>query len=153
MQIKVKLTRTENADYYGAQVGDTVEVPLETYVAGVVASEMGNPPIEAAKAQAIAARTFAYPFYSQLYPMDDGYDRDGGWEARGTYGRTGGRYSRTAYDRGNSYANRGMHYVRGHYSRAEAEDELMQKLREMSADMKLPEKYRKTAKDALAEMK
>ncbi len=91
--------------------------------------------------------------YSQLYPMDDGYDRDGGWEARGTYGRTGGRYSRTAYDRGNSYANRGMRYVRGHYSRAEAEDELMQKLREMSADMKLPEKYRKTAKDALAEMK
>ena len=71
MQIKVKLTRTENADYYGAQVGDTVEVPLETYVAGVVASEMGNPPIEAAKAQAIAARTFAYPFYSKGKAITD----------------------------------------------------------------------------------
>lgn len=39
---------------------------------------------------------------------DDGYSRDGAWEAdmRGNYGR------------GNSYANRrGTHYVRGHYSR------------------------------------
>lgn len=39
---------------------------------------------------------------------DDGYSRDGAWEAdmRGTYGR------------GNSYAGRrGTHYVRGHYSR------------------------------------
>lgn len=38
---------------------------------------------------------------------DDGYSRDGAWEAdmRGTYGR------------GNSYASRrGTHYVRGHYS-------------------------------------
>ncbi len=33
------------------------------------------------------------------------YSRMGGWEARGMY------------DDGNSYANRGQHYVRGHYSR------------------------------------
>lgn len=86
------------------------------------------------------------------------YSQAGEWEARGGYGRTGyGRsygYDRDdGYDRGNSYANRGMHYVRGHYSRAEAEDELMRKLREMSQDMQLPERYRKTAKDVLAEMK
>ena len=38
---------------------------------------------------------------------DGGYSRDGEWEAdmRGTYGR------------GSSYARRGTHYVRGHYSR------------------------------------
>lgn len=38
---------------------------------------------------------------------EDGYSRDGEWRAdmRGTYGR------------GSSYANRGQHYVRGHYSR------------------------------------
>ena len=36
---------------------------------------------------------------------EGGYSRDGDWEARGSYGR------------GNSYANRGQHYVRGHYSR------------------------------------
>jgi len=38
---------------------------------------------------------------------DGGYSRAGEWEAdmRGSYGR------------GNSYANRGKHYVRGHYSR------------------------------------
>ena len=38
---------------------------------------------------------------------DGGYSRAGEWEAdmRGTYGR------------GSSYARRGTHYVRGHYSR------------------------------------
>lgn len=54
------------------------------------------------------------------------YSRDGNWEAdmRGTYGR------------GNSYARRGTHYVRGHYSRDGARDEMMHRLREMldSAD-------------------
>lgn len=35
-----------------------------------------------------------------------GYSRGGDWDARGRY------------DDGNSYANRGQHYVRGHYSRA-----------------------------------
>ncbi len=51
----------------------------------------------------------------------EGYSRDGEWQAdmRGTYGR------------GNSYARRGSHYVRGHYSRGSAEmrdklEELMQ---------------------------
>ena len=34
-----------------------------------------------------------------------------------------GRYSRNdGYDRGNSYARRGEHYVRGHYSRADGGD-------------------------------
>lgn len=41
---------------------------------------------------------------------DDGYSRGGGWEARGTFGRP-------IYDDGHSYARRGSHYVRGHYSR------------------------------------
>ncbi len=62
--IQVRLTRQENATYYGAQVGDTVAVPLEDYVAGVVASEIGNSALEACKAQAVAARTYARPYYS-----------------------------------------------------------------------------------------
>lgn len=41
----------------------------------------------------------------EMLEDEDGYSRDGDWEARGNYGR------------GNSYANRGQHYVRGHYSR------------------------------------
>lgn len=52
---------------------------------------------------------------------EDGYSRDGEWQAdmRGTYGR------------GSSYARRGAHYVRGHYSRGASEmreklEELMQ---------------------------
>ena len=36
------------------------------------------------------------------------YSRDGMWTAKGSYGR---------YDDGASYASRGQHYVRGHYSR------------------------------------
>lgn len=57
--IGVKITREENASFYGVSVGDIVQVPFETYVAGVVASEIGNSAVEACKAQAVAARTFA----------------------------------------------------------------------------------------------
>lgn len=54
------------------------------------------------------------------------YSRDGNWEAdmRGTYGR------------GSSYARRGTHYVRGHYSRDGGRDDIRHRLQEMldSAD-------------------
>ena len=45
--------------------------------------------------------------YVQLIEMleeDDGYSRDGDYDG-------------SSYGRGSSYANRGKHYVRGHYSR------------------------------------
>lgn len=50
--------------------------------------------------------------YSQRrgYSRDGGYSRGGDWEARGRFGHS---YD----DGGSSYANRGQHYVRGHYSR------------------------------------
>ena len=57
--IRVKITRQENEEYFGCMIGETVEVDFEQYVAGVVASEVGNAHIEACKAQAVAARTFA----------------------------------------------------------------------------------------------
>ena len=69
--IKVRITRKENVDFYGVAIGDVVEVPLEEYVAAVVASEIGNSHIEACKAQAIAARTFAYPYYSKGSTISD----------------------------------------------------------------------------------
>ena len=56
---------------------------------------------------------------------EDGYSgkyyRDGNWEAdmRGTYGR------------GSSYARRGSHYVRGHYSRADGRDRLREQIDEL----------------------
>lgn len=59
MDISVRITRDENADYFGVEVGDVVQVPFEQYVAAVVASEIGNALIEACKAQAVASRTFA----------------------------------------------------------------------------------------------
>ena len=59
MIIRVKVSRTENLQYFDCTAGDIVNVEIEEYIAGVVASEIGNAPIEACKAQAIAARTFA----------------------------------------------------------------------------------------------
>ena len=59
MDISVRITREENAQYFGVSVGDVVKVPFEQYVAAVVASEVGNALIEACKAQAVASRTFA----------------------------------------------------------------------------------------------
>ena len=59
MDISVRITRDENAEFFGVEVGDVVKVPIEQYVAAVVASEIGNALIEACKAQAVAARTFA----------------------------------------------------------------------------------------------
>lgn len=64
MNIKVKITRQTNATYYGKQVGDEIEITLHDYLCGVVASEVGNSNIEVCKAQAIAARTFAYPYWN-----------------------------------------------------------------------------------------
>lgn len=58
--IKVSITRQENAEFFNAKVGDIIDVDFEFYVAAVVGSEIGNPPIEAAKAQAIAARSYAW---------------------------------------------------------------------------------------------
>ena len=59
VMISVKITRDSNAEYFQCDVGDTAQVPLEEYVAAVVASEIGNALLEACKAQAVAARTFA----------------------------------------------------------------------------------------------
>lgn len=59
MNIKVKITRQENADYFKVKINDVIEVDFEEYVAAVVASEIGNSPLEACKAQAVAARTYA----------------------------------------------------------------------------------------------
>ena len=62
MKIKVRLTRQENADYYHVNKNDVVEISFKEYLYGVVASEIGSSFIEACKAQAVASRTFAYPY-------------------------------------------------------------------------------------------
>lgn len=54
----------------------------------------------------------------------DGYSRgDGGvWPVRGNYGR------------GSSYARRGTHYVRGHYSRDDGREAMLRRVQEMMDD-------------------
>ena len=59
MNIKVKITMNENIKFYGCEKNTIKEIELEDYVAIVVASEMGNAPAEALKAQAIASRSYA----------------------------------------------------------------------------------------------
>lgn len=55
------------------------------------------------------------------YSRDGDYSRGGDWRAdmRGTYGR------------GSSYARRGTHYVRGHYSRADSMEHLREQINDM----------------------
>ena len=57
--MKVKITTPENMRYYNCANGTIIEVPLEDYVGAVVASEVGETKLQAAKAQAVAVRTFA----------------------------------------------------------------------------------------------
>lgn len=61
--INVKMTKKENAEYFHVSTEDVVSIPFHDYLCGVVASEIGNAHIEACKAQAIAARTNAYPYH------------------------------------------------------------------------------------------
>ena len=55
--INMRLTKQENATFYGKSVGDIISLPTEKYLLGVVPAEIGNAHIEACKAQAIAARS------------------------------------------------------------------------------------------------
>ncbi len=71
MQVLVKITREENAAYFHVQCGEVVAVELEDYVAGVVGSEIGNSALEACKAQAVAARTFAALYVRKEQPLTD----------------------------------------------------------------------------------
>ena len=68
MLIKVKLTRSENLDYYGK---DEIEIDIEEYLKGVVPAEIGNADLEAGKAQAVVARTFALYRYQTNGSISD----------------------------------------------------------------------------------
>ena len=69
----------------------------------------------------------------KIMMLEDGdYSRAGEWEAdmRGTFGRDAGN----GYNRGNSYANRGRHYVRGHYSRGDGRERMISDIENMMQD-------------------
>ena len=58
-EITVRVTQEENAEFFGVDIGDTVNVDFEEYIAAVTASEIGEYAPEACKAQAVAARSLA----------------------------------------------------------------------------------------------
>lgn len=59
MKIRLKIATQANAQYLNCNLNHVIEIDFEDYIARVVASEIGNASLEACKAQAIAARTFA----------------------------------------------------------------------------------------------
>lgn len=71
-----------------------------------------KPEMSAGDLEAVHKLTDTIKNIDKIYMMEEGngYSQAGDWElgARGNY------------ERGNSYANRGKHYVRGHYSRADS---------------------------------
>jgi hypothetical protein len=73
---------------------------------------------------------FRLGFSSFVFWEGGEYSRAGEWEAdmRGNYGRT------ENYNRGNSYANRGRHYVRGHYSRGDGRERMISDIENMMQD-------------------
>lgn len=62
MILRVQISRLENTSYFNVMRGDIVNIDIEDYLCGVVPAEMGEGPLEALKAQAIVARTFALPY-------------------------------------------------------------------------------------------
>ena len=72
MNIRVKLTRAENIRHFGAS---QIDIDLEDYLKGVVPSEIyeseSRTPLEAKKAQAIAARTYALAHVLKGTVIDD----------------------------------------------------------------------------------
>lgn len=58
---------------------------------------------------------------------DDGYSRDGDYSRGGDWQAD----MRDTYGRGSSYARRGTHYVRGHYSRADSMEHLREQINDM----------------------
>lgn len=89
-----------------------------------------------------------------MYIDDNGYSMDGDWRSSGTYARDGMRMD----DRGMSYANRGRHYVRGHYSRGDGRemsrcrDYLSDQIRDMMDRDDLSQADRASLKRALEEL-
>jgi N-acetylmuramoyl-L-alanine amidase len=60
MNVRIKLTRQENADFFSVPLNTVITLDMETYLLGVVPAEIGNAPLEACKAQAVAARSFGF---------------------------------------------------------------------------------------------
>ena len=73
MKIKLKLTKEININYYKSSL---VEIDIEEYLKGVVSSEIGNASLEACKAQAVSARTFAFIKVSKGQQITDNPSKD-----------------------------------------------------------------------------
>lgn len=78
MKVRILFSKQKNIDYFGA--GD-VEIELEEYLVGVVAAEIGNAPLAACEAQAVAARTYAMAKLKSRGYLTDDSSRDQAFRA------------------------------------------------------------------------
>ena len=73
MLITLNLSREENVKHYGKK---QITIDIEEYLKGVVGSEIGNASLNACKAQAVAARTFAFIKHSKGQQLSDQSSKD-----------------------------------------------------------------------------
>lgn len=78
MDIKLKLSRQENLDYYNAE---EITIDLEDYLKGVVPSEIGNAALEACKAQAVCCRNYAMNKQASRGYLTDDSNKDQAFRA------------------------------------------------------------------------
>lgn len=92
----------------------------------------------------------------KMLEEDEGYSQRGGdWTARGMYSGDDMGYARrrnSYHDDGESYANRGKHYVRGHYSYAEAKRGVREQIRDMMHEPNITQAEKTTLEKALKEL-
>ena len=69
MKVRILFSKQSNIDYFNS---DDVELDMEEYLVGVVAAEIGNAPVAACEAQAVAARTYTMSkIKSKVYITDN----------------------------------------------------------------------------------
>lgn len=141
---------------YKVSFGGNIAIPTGGTVEAIsVALAIAGEPLNSATATVTPAAVDNYfNVYVAAYIDDNGYSMDGDWRASGTYGHDDMRMD----DRGMSYANRGRHYVRGHYSRGgsremnRCRDYLSDQIRDMMDRDDLSQTDRASLKRALEEL-
>ena len=78
MKVRILFSKQKNIDYFNS---DDVELDIEEYLVGVVAAEIGNAPVAACEAQAVAARTYAMAKLKSRGYLTDDSSRDQAFRA------------------------------------------------------------------------
>lgn len=115
-------------------------------------AEIGKKGVSGANLDAIYKMATAAEKICKMEQMDDGEYSEAGYRR---YYRNDGRMgdmTRMPYDGDSSYARRGRHYVRGHYSYDEGKHKMIEQMEELLEEADT-EKERETIRRRLRELK